>query len=53
MDEYFGNLDRAEQERLVRVGRILSHHFWFIIGMLSFKDESCHLDLNYYLQRRW
>lgn len=38
---------------MVEVGRLMSHYFWMFIGVLSFEDKDCTLDLNYYIQRRY
>lgn len=53
---YFNTLGLSveweRQQRLVEIGRLLSHYFWMVIGLQSFEDSDCQLDLNYYIQRR-
>jgi hypothetical protein len=57
IERYFEKLgiqnDLKERLRMVEVGRLLSHYFWAFIGVLSFEDPDCSLDLNYYIQRRF
>lgn len=56
IDRYFSVLglpvSREKQLHLVEVGRLLSHYFWMLVGLQSFEDADCQLDLNYYVTKR-
>lgn len=36
----------------VLIGRMISHLFWFFIGVKQIKDDKIEFDMKYYIKRR-
>ena len=60
IEEYFGELGRhyefpnspGDLEQYVRVGRMLSHLFWMVVGLKQIDDGRIEFSMVYYIKRR-